>query len=32
VYLDGVVSVGDVGRNASCPCGSGQKYKRCCGA
>ena len=20
-----------VGRNASCPCGSGQKYKRCCG-
>jgi len=21
-----------VARNASCPCGSGQKYKRCCGA
>ncbi|MEW9922379.1 UPF0149 family protein [Marimonas sp. MJW-29] len=21
-----------VGRNASCPCGSGRKYKRCCGA
>ncbi len=21
-----------VGRNAPCPCGSGQKYKRCCGA
>ncbi len=20
------------GRNAACPCGSGQKYKRCCGA
>ena len=20
-----------VGRNASCPCGSGRKYKRCCG-
>ena len=20
-----------VGRNASCPCGSGKKYKRCCG-
>ena len=19
-----------VGRNARCPCGSGQKYKRCC--
>ncbi|WP_343892776.1 SEC-C metal-binding domain-containing protein [Sphingomonas oligophenolica] len=21
-----------VGRNAPCPCGSGQKFKRCCGA
>ena len=21
-----------VGRNAPCPCGSGQKYKKCCGA
>jgi uncharacterized protein len=21
-----------IGRNAPCPCGSGQKYKRCCGA
>jgi len=21
-----------IGRNALCPCGSGQKYKRCCGA
>ena len=21
---------GDVGRNDSCPCGSGRKYKRCC--
>ncbi|PYV69070.1 MAG: hypothetical protein DMG96_34835 [Acidobacteria bacterium] len=20
-----------VGRNAACPCGSGKKYKRCCG-
>jgi uncharacterized protein YchJ len=20
-----------VGRNESCPCGSGKKYKRCCG-
>jgi len=20
-----------VGRNASCPCGSGNKYKKCCG-
>ena len=23
---------GEVGRNDRCPCGSGQKYKRCCGA
>ena len=23
---------GKVGRNAPCPCGSGRKYKRCCGA
>ena len=23
---------GKVGRNARCPCGSGKKYKRCCGA
>ena len=22
---------GKVGRNATCPCGSGRKYKRCCG-
>jgi len=22
----------DIGRNQSCPCGSGKKYKRCCGA
>ena len=21
-----------VGRNSPCPCGSGKKYKRCCGA
>ena len=21
-----------IGRNAPCPCGSGLKYKRCCGA
>jgi preprotein translocase subunit SecA len=20
-----------IGRNADCPCGSGQKYKKCCG-
>ncbi len=37
-YLDGLVkSVGKVnqgqtqGRNAPCPCGSGKKFKRCCG-
>ena len=23
--------VEEVGRNAPCPCGSGRKYKRCCG-
>ncbi len=22
---------GEVGRNAPCPCGSGKKYKKCCG-
>lgn len=21
-----------IGRNERCPCGSGEKYKRCCGA
>jgi hypothetical protein len=26
------VRVVKVGRNAPCPCGSGKKYKRCCGA
>lgn len=25
-------SVPKVGRNELCPCGSGRKYKRCCGA
>lgn len=24
-------AAGKVGRNASCPCGSGKKYKHCCG-
>ena len=24
-------SLGEVGRNSPCPCGSGLKYKRCCG-
>ena len=27
-----VVGGGKIGRNAPCPCGSGKKYKRCCGA
>lgn len=27
-----LLSAGVVGRNDPCPCGSGQKYKRCCGA
>ncbi|MHB8659930.1 MAG: SEC-C metal-binding domain-containing protein [Solirubrobacteraceae bacterium] len=22
----------ELGRNDPCPCGSGRKYKRCCGA
>jgi len=26
------VTVDKVGRNAPCPCGSGKKYKKCCGA
>jgi uncharacterized protein YecA (UPF0149 family) len=24
-------AMGRVGRNDLCPCGSGKKYKRCCG-
>ncbi len=28
-YIDGTVP--SVGRNDSCPCGSGKKYKKCCG-
>ena len=33
-YLDGTIQSEKpvkVGRNAPCPCGSGKKYKRCCG-
>jgi len=26
-----VVKSEDVGRNELCPCGSGKKYKKCCG-
>ena len=29
---DPAVSRRKVGRNEPCPCGSGRKYKRCCGA
>ena len=25
------IKVVDIGRNAACPCGSGKKYKKCCG-
>jgi SEC-C motif-containing protein len=39
LYLDGVIkSLGKIGatvnlgKNALCPCGSGKKFKRCCGA
>ena len=36
LYIDGelspeVVPAKKVGRNEPCPCGSGKKYKRCCG-
>jgi SEC-C motif-containing protein len=37
-YLDGVINpksaprtAAKVGRNDPCPCGSGKKYKKCCG-
>jgi len=39
MYTDGVINpkppqrtVVHVGRNDPCPCGSGKKYKKCCGA
>ena len=39
VYVDGEIypksppgQVAKVGRNEPCPCGSGKKYKKCCGA
>lgn len=32
LYLDGdLKSPEKLGRNSPCPCGSGKKYKRCCG-
>jgi len=27
-----VIKAKKVGRNEPCPCGSGKKYKKCCGA
>ncbi|HKI61030.1 MAG TPA: YchJ family protein [Mariprofundaceae bacterium] len=30
-YLDGVCRIDSPGRNDPCPCGSGKKFKRCCG-
>lgn len=39
IYVDGdfpedagAQRIGKVGRNAPCPCGSGKKFKKCCGA
>ncbi len=29
--VDQLVNEGSVGRNERCPCGSGKKFKRCCG-
>ena len=28
----GVSAARKIGRNEPCPCGSGKKYKRCCGS
>lgn len=30
-YADGLLFKSVIGRNEPCPCGSGKKYKRCCG-
>ena len=30
-YLDGELYNSKIERNESCPCGSGKKYKKCCG-
>ncbi len=32
VRKQAIVTTAKVGRNEQCPCGSGKKYKRCCGA
>jgi SEC-C motif-containing protein len=31
-YVDGQCCLTDIGRNDQCPCRSGKKFKRCCGA
>ncbi len=31
-YMTVVKDEPDIGRNDPCPCGSGKKYKRCCGS
>jgi SEC-C motif-containing protein len=31
VYIDGTFPTAKVGRNDPCPCGSGKKFKQCCG-
>jgi len=31
LYKTTVVSDKNIGRNEPCPCGSGKKYKKCCG-
>jgi len=31
LHADSHITVDKVGRNDSCPCGSGKKYKKCCG-
>ena len=30
-FLDGINESLKIGRNDPCPCGSGKKYKQCCG-
>ncbi len=30
-YVDGILYDAKIGRNDRCPCGSGRKYKQCCG-
>ncbi len=30
-YRDGVIFKSKIERNEACPCGSGKKYKKCCG-